>query len=160
DVLQYDLATLTHWLGEREAAWLYARVRGIDHGEVESHGEAKSISRDETFPVDIDDDDELARELLALVTRAATDLRGDGLTARTIRWRTGAGDFRAGRGGRRLPTAVISARVILEGARTLFSKPRPARRIPARLLGVGLSSLAADAAVNQLTLFEKRETKT
>ncbi|HEY3459834.1 MAG TPA: DNA polymerase IV, partial [Casimicrobiaceae bacterium] len=85
DVLQYDRRTLAQWLGEREAAWLADRVRGVDSAHVESHLEAKSISRDETFPVDIDDDAELRKELLALLTRAAADLRADGLAARTVR---------------------------------------------------------------------------
>ena len=102
DVLPYDVPTLTQWLGAREAAWLYDRVRGIDHGDVEGHGEAKSISRDETFPADIDDDDELARELLALVTRAATDLRADGLTARTITVRIRDHDFKTRQASRTL----------------------------------------------------------
>src|SRR5689334_3688989 len=34
DVLQYDEATLAQWLGAREAAWLCARVRGIDSAQV------------------------------------------------------------------------------------------------------------------------------
>ena len=76
---------------------MYERVRGIDCSEVESHGDAKSISRDETFPADIDNDDELERELLALVTRAAADLRGDGLTARTITVRMRDFDFKTAR---------------------------------------------------------------
>jgi DNA polymerase IV len=160
DVLPYDLATLTHWLGAREAAWLYDRVRGVDHGDVESHGEAKSISRDETFAVDIDDDDDLARELLALVTRAAADLRGDQLTARTITVRIRDRDFKTRQASRTLPTAVMSDRVILEVARSLLAKLRAARRVPARLLGVGLSSLAADATAAQLSLFEKRDART
>ena len=160
DVLQYDLPTLTQWLGAREAEWLYDRVRGVDHGDVEAHGEAKSISRDETFPADIDDDRELARELLALVTRAAADLRGDGLKARTITVRIRDHDFKTRQASRTLDAAVISDRVILEVARSLLGKLRSARRVPARLLGVGLSSLAADAAVAQLTLFEKRDAKT
>lgn len=160
DVLQYDMATLQQWLGEREAAWLYNRVRGIDHGDVESHGEAKSISRDETFPVDIDDDDELARELLALVTRAAKDLRADGLTARTITVRLRDRDFKTRQASRTLGAAVISDRVILEVARALLAKLRAARRVPARLLGVGLSSLGVDASATQLALFEARDGKT
>jgi DNA polymerase-4 len=160
DVLQYDLPTLTHWLGAREAAWLYDRVRGVDHGDVEAHGEAKSISRDETFAVDLHDDDELARELLALVTRAATDLRGDGLTARTITVRIRDHDFKTRQASRTLAAAVISDRVILEVARSLLRKLRAARRVPARLLGVALSSLAVDAPVAQLTLFEEPEAQT
>jgi DNA polymerase IV len=160
DVLQYDVATLTQWLGVREAEWLYDRVRGIDHSEVESYGDAKSISRDDTFPADIDNDDDLARELLALVTRAASDLRGDGMTARTINVRIRDFDFKTRQASRTLDTPVISDRVILEVAHTLFAKLRKARAVPARLLGVGLSSLAADADADQLTLFERRVEKT
>jgi DNA polymerase-4 len=157
DVLQYDLATLKQWLGQREAAWLYERVRGIDDSAVEAFGEAKSISRDETFPVDIDDDDELGRELLALVTRAAADLRSDGLTARTVSVRIRDYDFKTRQTSRTLDAPVISDRVILQVAHRLLAKLRLARRVPARLLGVGLSSLAIDAAADQLTLFERAD---
>jgi DNA polymerase-4 len=160
DVLQYDVATLTQWLGAREAAWLFDRVRGIDDSEVEAHGDAKSISRDETFPTDINDDDDLARELLALVTRAAMDLRGDALTARTITVRIRDFDFKTRQASRTLDTPVISDRVILEVAHALLSKLRAARRVPARLIGVGLSSLTVDSAADQLTLFERKDTKT
>ena len=94
DVLRHDMTTLAGWLGQREAEWLYRRVRGIDGAELESRGDQKSISRDDTFPADISDDDSLKRELLALVTRAASDLRGGGLTARTVTVRIRDHDFR------------------------------------------------------------------
>jgi DNA polymerase-4 len=154
DVLQYDLSTLAQWLGAREAAWLYDRVRGIDEGQVEPRLEAKSISRDETFAVDIDDDAELGRELLALVTRAAADLRGDGLAARTITVRIRDHDFKTRQASRTLAEAVVWDRVIHEVARQLLRKLRAARRAPARLLGVALSSLATDPEADQLALFE------
>ncbi len=157
DVLQYDLQTLKQWLSAREAEWLFDRVRGIDHSELEPHGDAKSISRDETFAADIDTDDELARELLALVTRAAADLRGDGLTARTVTVRIRDHDFKTRQASRTLDAAVISDRVILEVAHLLLAKLRKARRVPARLIGVALSSLAADSTADQLTLFERRD---
>jgi DNA polymerase IV len=158
DVLQYDLETLTRWLGEREAEWLYRRVRGLDDSEVEARADAKSISRDETFPVDIADDDELGRELLALVTRAAMDLRSDGSTARTITVRIRDHDFKTRQASRTLDAPVMSDRVILEVARGLLARLRGARRVPARLLGVGLSSLAVDPTADQLTLFDQRGT--
>ena len=154
DVLQYDLATLTQWLGAREAAWLYDRVRGIDDSHVERRLDSKSISRDETFAQDIKDDAELARELLALVTRAAYDLRGDGLAARTITVRIRDYDFRTRQASRTLTEAVVWDRVIFAVARDLLRKLRSARRVPARLLGVALSSLAADPEADQLALFE------
>ena len=154
DVLPYDATTLARWLGEREAEWLYHRVRGIDRSSVESRGEAKSISRDETFGEDIRSDVELQHELLALVTRAASDLRGDGLTARTITVRIRDFDFRTRSASRTLPRGVIADRVIHGVAKGLLAKLRAGRRVPARLLGVALSSLATDPDADQLALFE------
>ena len=154
DVLPYDATTLARWLGEREGEWLYERVRGIDRSEVESRGEAKSISRDETFAEDIRSDEDLHHELLALVTRAASDLRADGLTARTITVRIRDFDFRTRSASRTLPRGVIADRVIHGVAKGLLAKLRGGRRVPARLLGVALSSLATDPDADQLTLFE------
>ncbi len=154
DVLPYDAATLARWLGDREGHWLYERVRGIDRAEVESRGDAKSISRDETFAEDIQSDDELHRELLALATRAASDLRADGMTARTITVRIRDFDFRTWSASRTLPRGVIADRVIHGVAKSLLAKLRSGRRVPARLLGVALSSLAADPDADQLALFE------
>ena len=160
DVLPYDVETLAAWLGAREARWLHDRVRGIDDSAVEPRLEAKSISRDETFPADIGDDESLDRELLALVTRAATDLRADGLAARTVTVRIRDGDFTTRQASRTLEQPVISDRVIFGVARTLLRRLRSTRRVPARLLGVALSSLGTDAAADQLTLFETRDALT
>jgi len=155
DVLQYDLDRLRDWLGDRAATWLWDRVHGISESIVESgHGEAKSISRDETFAVDLHEDAELERELLALVTRAAHDLRGDGVTARTITVRIRDKDFRTRSAQRTLLEGVVSDRIIFRVARELLAKLRKARRVPARLLGVALSSLAEDPRADQLTLFK------
>ena len=45
--------------------------------------------------------------------------------------------------------------MIYSVARILLRKLRMARRVPARLLGVALSSLASDPEADQLTLFER-----
>lgn len=156
DVLAHDLPVLRQMLGEREAEWLWARAHGMDDSIVEGGGEAKSISRDETFSQDLRDDADLQRELVALVTRAAFDLRGDGLAARTITVRIRDMDFRTRSAQRTLPEAVVSDRIILKVARELLMKLRIARRVPARLLGVALSSLGHDPGADQLTLFATR----
>ncbi len=153
DVLPYDLPTLTRWLGAREAEWLYDRVRGVDEREVAPRLETKSISRDETFPADIADDAALGRELLALITRAAADLRAEGLTARTVTVRIRDFDFRTRSAGRTVEQGVMSDRVILALARPLLARLRKARHVPARLLSVALSSLAEDETSDQLALF-------
>ncbi|HEX7121833.1 MAG TPA: DNA polymerase IV [Gemmatimonadaceae bacterium] len=153
DVLQYDLPSLQGWLGKREAEWLWDRVRGVSDSVVDSAGEAKSISRDETFPVDLEHDADLERELLALVTRGAADLRRDGLAARTITVKIRDWDFRTRSARRTLLEPVVSDRVIMRVARELLAKLRAQRRVPARLLGVSLSSLAQDPGADQLALF-------
>jgi hypothetical protein len=68
-------------------------------------------------------------------------------------------DFKTRSASRTLDAPVISDRVILEVAHALFAKLRAGRRVPARLLGVGLSSLTVDSAADQLVLFEKRAAK-
>lgn len=153
DVLQYDLDTLRGWFGVREAEWLHDRVLGRDDGTVEPGTDARSISRDETFPADIHDDDKLEAELLRLVVRGASDLRGDGLRARTITVRLRDHDFRSRQASRTLPETVEADRVIFEIARELLKRLRRARRVPARRLTVALSSLSGDAGAEQLAMF-------
>jgi DNA polymerase IV len=153
DVLQYDLPTLRTWLGQREGEWLWDRVHGVSESEVDSGGEAKSMSRDETFAEDLSEDKDIERELLALVTRAAFDLRSDGLTARTVTVRIRDMDFRTRSARKTLVEPVVSDRVLFRVARELLAKLRSARRVPARLIGVALSSLAQDPKADQLALF-------
>ena len=129
------------------------------YAHVESNLDAKSISRDETFSLDIDDDAELQRELLALLTRAAADLRADGMAARTIRVKIRDWDFRTRQASRTLDHPVIADRVMLTVAQSLLRKLRAARRVPARLLGVALSSFAVDATADQLNLFDALDSR-
>ncbi|HKY96251.1 MAG TPA: DNA polymerase IV [Gemmatimonadaceae bacterium] len=157
DVLQYNLPTLQSWFGKREAEWLWERVRGMSDSEVDPGGDAKSMSRDETFPRDINDDRELERELVALVTRAAFDLRSDGLAARTVTVRIRDMDFRTRSARRTLAVPVVSDRVLLQVARELLAKLRQARRVPARLLGVAVSSLSYNPDADQLALFALKQ---
>lgn len=155
DVLDADVATLVRAVGEREAAWLAERARGISEAEVEERERNKQMSRDETFPRDIADDRGLERELLALATRVAADLREEGLAARTITVRIRDADFTNRSAGRTLPVAVESDRAVFTVARELLHKLRKARRVPARLLSVAVSSLAEEhEEAPQLALFE------
>jgi DNA polymerase-4 len=107
--------------------------------------------------VDLSTDEDLERELLGLVTRAAWDLRQGGYTARTITVKLRDRDFRTRSARRTLARAVVADRVIMETARELLQKLRKARRVPARLIGVALSSLSEDPRADQLQLFESSE---
>ena len=155
DVLALDDAALARLVGPRDSEWLARRVRGIDSGEVAVERDAaKSISRDETFPMDISDDLLLEGELTELVGRASADLRGEALRTRTVTVRIRDRDFTTRQASRTVDEALESDRAIFIVARELLYKLRKARRVPARLLGVGLSNFT-DPPVKQLTLFDR-----
>jgi DNA polymerase-4 len=154
DVVPHDRATLVEWLGEREGTWLYERTRGIDRAPVEARREAKSVSRDETFPTDLNDDDALAARLLSLADRASADVRDAGLLARTITVKLRDADFTTRQASRTMAEPVQSDRAVFAVARQLLAKLRRARPMPARLLGVALSHLCPADAERQLSLLE------
>jgi len=154
DVVKHERETLVGWLGEREGSWLYERTRGIDRAPVEANRETKSVSRDETFATDLDDDAALAARLLTLVDRASADIRQSGLVARTVTVKLRDADFTTRQASRTLADAVQSDRAVYAVARELLTRLRAARRVPARLLGVALSQLVAQDGEGQLSLLE------
>lgn len=159
DVFRLDLASLQQWLSTREATWLWNRVHGVDAGTVAHRVMNKGISRDETFGKDLDRDEDIERELLRLVTRAAADLRGNALAARTVAVRLRDRDFTTRATQRTLAEPVVSDRVILRVAHELLAKLRAARRVPARLVGVRLSGLVKAGAKDQIALLGADETE-
>ena len=154
DVVPHDRETLVGWLGEREGTWLHERARGIDRAPVEANRETKSVSRDETFATDLDDDAALAAKLLALADRASADVREAGLVARTVTVKPRDADFTTRQASRTLADAVQSDRAVYAVARELLTRLRAARRVPARLLGVALSQLVRAGSTGQLSLLE------
>lgn len=157
DVLALDPAALERLVGPSESRWLAERVRGVDQAEVAERDEARSISRDETFDVDLNDDLLLEGELTELVSRAGTDLRDDELQARTITVRIRDADFRTRQASRTVDESLASDRALFAVARELLQRLRRDRRVPARLLGVGLSNFSAPPP-RQLGLFDAPKT--
>jgi len=155
DVFPCDVAALRQRAGlsAREATWLWNRVHGVDEVGVAHREVNRGLSRDATFAKDLHQDEDIERELLRLVTRAAGDMRGAGLTARTVGVRLRDWDFRTRGAQRTLPEPVVSDRAILRVAHELLATLRKARRVPARLVGVKLTGLAPPQAPEQVALF-------
>src|SRR2546425_2656934 len=150
DVAPLERSALVARLGEREGTWLYDRVRGVDRSSVEPEREAKSLSRDETFAADVDDDAALGAKLRALADRASADLRDLGLAARTVTVKLRDADFTTRQASRTLPEAVRSDRAVSVVARQLLRRLRATPRMPARLLRVALSPLGPGGPGAQL----------
>lgn len=153
DALGLDRSTLAGWFGPRTGAWLYDRIRGVSRTPVRPHTEAKSVSRETTFHLDLETDEALETELVRLVSRVCHDLRRDALVARTVTVKIRDADFRTRQASRTLETAVSTDRAVLPVARDLLQRLRRDRRTAARLLGVGFSHLATADRPSQLGLF-------
>jgi DNA polymerase-4 len=154
DVLPHDERRLMAWLGKRTGRWLARRVRGLDESVVIPRGKRVSIGHEETFPRDLETDEDLDRELIHLVVRLTGDMRRKGLSARTITIKLRDHDFTTRQASRTFKDAVSTDRTVLDTARKLLARLRTERLAPARLLGVSLSHLTKDPAAGQLSLFD------
>ena len=157
EVLPLERELLHGWFGAGTGDWLYDRVRGIDSSRVIPHSGQKSISRDETFARDINDEETLRTELLHLVVRAGRDLRGDGLRTRTVTVRIRDADFTTRQASRTVSQAIESDRALYALALKLLARLRAQRRTSARLLGVSCANLTTADGPAQLSLFPVRE---
>jgi DNA polymerase-4 len=152
DALAMDRPSLQRWLGERTGAWLFGRIRGQGGAGVEPNGDAKSRSREETFPEELASDEALETELLRLVTRLGAELRADRLATRCVTVKLRDHDFRTRQASHTLPEPIDSERGLYLLARGLLAKLRARRRVAARLVGVSLSRFSPMAGAAQLDL--------
>jgi DNA polymerase-4 len=144
---------LQRWLGKHRGAWLHRRIRGVDDSQVDPHERRRSISAERTFSQDLERDEDLERRLLEIGASVAGTLRSKRLRARTVSVKLRDHDFRTRGRSRTLPEAIESDAAVLDVARQLLGELRQDRRVPARLLGVALSSLAGREEAHQLGLF-------
>ncbi len=158
DAQSWSVHDLQSRLGERAGAWLHKRVRGIDDSIVTPREVQKQVSREETFGRDLHDDDILERELLRLAVRVSTDLRRQGLRARTVTVKLKDADFKTRSAQRTLAEPIESEKSVITAARVLFRALRGKRRVGVRLLGIGLSHFddatgSGSGAATQLAFF-------
>jgi DNA polymerase-4 len=146
---------LERLIGEASARHLVELSHGVDDREVIPYEAPKSVGHEETFDRDLDDEDEILRELLHLSGRVAARLREDGYRARTVTLKARLANFTTLTRARTLkdPTELGTDlyRVVAELYRAL---PGDRRRI--RLLGVQASGLVSAGAEQLALLHEER----
>ena len=137
-------------LGGQHARDLQALARGQDGRAVVPYEAPKSISHEETFDRDLDDETELLREILALAQRVGARLREDGYRTRTITLKVRLANFTTLTRSRTIaPPTDVGADVNAVAADLFRALPGVRRRV--RLLGVGASGLVP-AGQEQLAL--------
>jgi DNA polymerase-4 len=145
DVARTPMVILERSLGEAHARMLVALSRGEDDREVVPFEAPKSVSHEETYPRDLDDQEEILRQLLALSHRVAERLRTDAYRARTITVKLRLPSFTTLTRSKTLPDATDLGTDIYHVARELLLK-LPAGRRRFRLLGVAATGLVQSAA--------------
>ncbi len=132
---------------------LHLLSRGIDTRPVETRQQAKSMGREETFPEDLTDREDLHREILSLATQVARRARRHGLVGRSVTLKVKYSDFKLVSRSEALHTATSDAAVLYRSCVDLLEKTR-AGTIPVRLLGIYLSRLSLGPPPGQISLLE------
>lgn len=134
---------------------LWNLAHGVDDSPVDPSREEKSVSHENTFPVDVTSMEELDTELLDQADKVARRLRAAGLAGRVVHIKVRYDDFSTITRQTTLPRPTDLADTLYAAARTLLHSATAAGRRPVRLLGIGCSGFAAEqhAPERQLSLF-------
>jgi DNA polymerase-4 len=155
EVAATPLATLERALGPAAGAQLHQLAWARDDREVVPFEAAKSVGSEETFAADIDDPEQLAREVLRCCVRVGRRLREAGLAGRTVTLKLRYADFRTITRARTLPAATDTDTELHEVAGDLLVRLQLGRA-PVRLVGVTVSNLQPAGAPLQLRLGPER----
>ena len=150
DLAATPAVILERVLGEGQSASLLALANGLDDRSVVPFEPPKSVSHEETHPRDLDDRDEVLREILSLSHRVAARLRADGYRARTITLKLRLPSFSTLTRAKTLPVATDLAADLYRVASQIYER-LPAGRRRFRLIGVAASGLVP-AGAEQIAL--------
>jgi DNA polymerase-4 len=130
-----DPQTLAAQLGPATGPWLVSLAHGQDHSPVVGTPYvARSRSRETTYQHDLDDWDEVRREVVQLARRVADDVADEQRAAARVVVKVRYAPFNTHTHGQSLPTPSTDVAAIEQAALTALDRFTEAR--PVRLLGV------------------------
>ena len=151
DVARLSRRSLERALGNAVGAHLHELANGVDDRPVMPYEPTKSVGSENTYQHDLDNEDDVLREVLRLADRTAGRLRAKGLGARTVTLKVRFSNFKTITRSRTLAEATSSGAELFEVARDLYLRLNPERpRI--RLLGVAGTGLVPGSPKRQLDL--------
>ena len=147
--------TLVRALGEANGNHLYELAWGRDYRSVTPDEPDKSISAAETFSHDLEDEDEILRELLRLTEKATAKLRSRQLATQTISIKVRFADFKTISRSKTLVLPIDGMQECYDVAKKLYVALK-LDRARIRLIGIGLENLVdSQNAPVQLELGER-----
>ena len=152
-VREFSLEHLQSLLGESGGLYLYQACRGIDPGVHTGVTKSRSISTENTFANDLDNEEELFRHLLDMSHDVMFRALQEGLYSSTVAVKVRFSDFTTVSAQRALDQPLYSGEQIYEVAKELLrSRWRPPQKV--RLLGVGLYAVKEQGPPLQQELFD------
>jgi DNA polymerase-4 len=128
--------------------------RGIDSREVSAERETKSVSAETTFETDIAAFRELERTLWRLSEKVSGRLKAKELAGATVTLKLKTADFRLRTRARSLAAPTQLAARIFAAGRELLEREADGTKF--RLLGIGVSALAAPEDADPADLVDRR----
>ncbi|MGA0082232.1 MAG: DNA polymerase IV [Candidatus Nanopelagicales bacterium] len=157
DIANLPLKTLKRALGEGIAEHLHELSWGKDERSVETNEPEKSVGNEETFSKDLDQAEDILREVLRLSEKVAARLRQAGLMGRTITLKVRFSNFSTITRSKTLLDPTDVAKEIYEVAKSLFEGLK-LDQVRVRLVGVRVEKLVEeDQANRQLMLGESEK---
>jgi DNA polymerase-4 len=151
DLARVPAEVLESAIGRANGAQLARLARGVDERAVEPNREVKSISNEETYPVDQHDRAALDREILRIADAVATRMRRAGLSGRTVTVKIRYGDFVTRTRSHTSSVPLSDGPTIAARGWGLLDGLDLDRGV--RLLGIGMSNLVAGTgSVEQMSL--------
>jgi DNA polymerase-4 len=152
DLQQADLMTLVSVVGAHSAGHLQRLARGEDAREIVTEQREKSISKEHTFPKDVQDSEVLERVLLTLIDEVSETLRRKERYAGVLRLKLRWQGFKTITRQRQLRPPCCDAFSLRRAAVALLQNETISR--PVRLIGIGVGHLS-DRPIEQLSLFDE-----
>jgi DNA polymerase-4 len=143
--------TLRAMMGNAGGTYLYNACRGIDPG-IYQDPKSHSVSNEITFDEDTRDEELIARTLLELSHQVMFRLLTDRARGKTVVLKLRTSDFVTTTAQISLRRPICSADEMFRLGKTLLEK-RWDRRMPVRLVGIGISSVQGAGEPEQTELF-------
>ncbi|MGE3165841.1 MAG: DNA polymerase IV [Planctomycetota bacterium] len=153
EVARVGESYLRRSLGEAAGRHLFALAHGRDSRTVDTEHEAKSISTESTFAVDLHDAGEIRNFLFEAADTVAEALRKARLLARTVQLKVRTGSFRTLTRAHTLPQPTNLPQILHQAALELLESRVDLAGEGVRLLGLGAKGLIEDECAVQADLF-------
>ncbi len=156
DLAHTPLSTLERALGVATGRHLSNLAWGRDDREVETDESERSIGNEETFFRDLDDPEEIKRELLKLSEQVTGRVRAQGLVARTFTLKVRFADFTTITRSKTLPDPTDTSHDVYSTIATLYDALH-LQRARVRLVGVRAEGLLPAGERSEQLTFDTPE---